>query len=532
MNEFENTVSLPCALYTADQVRILDRWVMDSTGLSSLQLMDRAAESALNVLLENWPGTHRLCVLVGTGNNAGDGYLLAHHAAARKIAVRVFEAGDQRKLGPEPSAARQQALSAGVSCEPFNAGFDLGAAQDVVLVDALLGIGMKGAPREGLVAAIDWLNDNSAPVLSIDIPSGLDSDTGMASAQVVDAQVTVTFLGLKRGMFTGLGPQVCGRIVYRSLGVADAVASCPLSENLTQSRLDFNAVKGLLKPRHRDSHKGSFGNVLVLGGDAGFGGAAIMSAEAAARSGAGTVTLVTRTQNVSAALARCPEIMVLGIDEWNKDTDVLFKRHIARANAIVVGPGLGLGEWGRTLLSNLLMHGSKQTPLLLDADALNIVASRSEEARSSGGQYTFSSLKRRLWVMTPHPGEAARLLESPVEKVQANRFEAAKKLSERWGGVTVLKGAGSIVCYQDPVSGLHLDVCTEGNPGMASGGMGDVLSGIIGGLMAQGLSVEHSTQLGVCVHGEAADLAAQIDGERGLLATDLLPFVRRLLNDY
>ena len=531
MNEFDGASSLPMTLYTAQQVKALDQWVMESTGLTSPQLMSRAAESALNVLLQKWPGTHRLCVAVGTGNNGGDGYLLAQQALAHKIAVRVLESGDLHKQGVDAIAAREKALEAGVVCEPFTVGMELGEARDIVVVDALLGTGLNAAPRESMADTIGWINDSGAPVLSLDIPSGLSCDTGMALGAVVHADVSVSFIGLKRGMFTGEGPQVCGQVIYRSLGVADVIAQFGAATDVA-GRLDFKSLKSLLKPRTKTAHKGTCGSVLVIGGDTGFGGAAIMAAEAAARCGAGTVALLTRACNVSAALARRPEVMAVGVDALDESAQALVKHHVLRAGAIVIGPGLGREKWGHRLLSLVLRFAPKDVPLLLDADALNLLAEQRQELRELGGTRTLATLKKRSWVMTPHPGEAARLLGVTNAHINADRFRAAQQLCEQWGGVSVLKGAGSILCYQGDENRLHFDVCTEGNPGMASGGMGDVLSGIIGGLLAQGLSATQSARLGVCVHGEAADFAAEAQGERGMLATDLFPFLRRLMNDY
>jgi hydroxyethylthiazole kinase-like uncharacterized protein yjeF len=522
--------ALPAGLYTAAESRELDRLAVAGTQLTSLQLMELAAEAALNLLLELWPGTHRLCVLVGTGNNGGDGYLLAQLALERHLAVRVIEVGQQERLVEVPRMAKERARQAGASFECFSPSDDLGNSRDVVIVDALLGTGIKSAPRGDFPAAIAWINASKMPVLAIDVPSGLCSDTGVAVGEAVHADATVSFIGLKRGLFTGVGPELCGQIFFRSLGVGAAITRFEYRGSV-QSRLDFHTMKSVLGRRSRTDHKGRCGSVVVLGGDVGFGGAAIMAAEAAARSGAGTVTLITRSLNVAAAQARRPEIMCLGVDALDEQSQNSIKRHVERADSVVIGPGLGRDDWGQQILSLVLRAVGKSKPLVVDADALNLLAQQRTELLEMSSNAALGERARQNWVLTPHPGEAARLLQCTTQQIEQDRFLSAQRLQGRWGGCCVLKGAGSILCYRDALHVEHIDVCTEGNPGMASGGMGDVLSGIIGALLAQGLSVNDSAKLGVCVHGEAADLAAEQDGERGLLATDLFPYIRRLLNE-
>lgn len=530
MNVMNEGGSLPTKLFTAAQSRELDRLAMSGSDLSSLQLMERAAEAALNLLLELWPGTHRLCVLVGTGNNGGDGYLLAQLALERDLVVRVVEAGSTSTLSQDLKLARERAKQAGAVFEVFSSSYDLGGSKDVVVVDALLGTGLKSKPRDSFAAAIAWINASDMPVLAIDVPSGLSSDTGVAIGEAVRADATVSFIGLKRGLFTGAGPELCGRIFFRSLGVAAAITNFEYKDSI-QSRHDFGTVKSVLGRRSRTAHKGQCGNVVVFGGDVGYGGAAIMAAEAAARSGAGTVTLITQPLNVYAAQTRRPELMCLGIDILNEQSQNAIRRHVERADSVVIGPGLGQGDWGKWILSSVLRAVGNRKPLVVDADALNLIALQRTELAEMSSNDAQGIRKRQNWLLTPHPGEAARLLACTTQQIEEDRFLSVRRLEEQWGGCCVLKGAGSLVCYRDENQRVHIDVCTEGNPGMASGGMGDVLSGILGSLLAQGLSAQDSAKLGVCVHGEAADLAAEQDGERGLLATDLFPYIRRLLNE-
>lgn len=284
----------------------------------------------------------------------------------------------------------------------------------------------------------------------------------------------------------------------------------------TARLITYDTLKLQLQPRARVSHKGDFGHVLVLGGDHGMGGAPLMAAEAAARSGAGLVSVATRPAHIAALLQRRPELMACGIDQ-TADLNPL----LSKATAIVAGPGLGQSEWSRQCLTSVLRHaGAHNVPLVLDADALNWLC-REPDLMMKGSQ--------GKWILTPHAGEAARLLCQTRAEVEEDRESAARALQKRYGGVAVLKGAGTLVCHTDGKR-QNLARCGHGNPGMASGGMGDVLSGVLGALLAQQFTLADSARIGVCIHSKAADLAAAADGQRGLLATDLLPHIRRLLN--
>lgn len=280
--------------------------------------------------------------------------------------------------------------------------------------------------------------------------------------------------------------------------------------------LSYDSLKALLPPRAADSHKGDFGHVLVVGGDRGMGGAVSMAGEAAARSGAGLTSIATRHEHVAALIARRPELMVRGID-GGAELEALLER----ATVLVLGPGLGQSEWSRDLLGHTLNGAARRTlPVVLDADALNwLVRDPTLMPQGLHGKC----------LLTPHPGEAARLLGVEGDTINADRPAAALALQRKFGGAAVLKGSGTLVCYPHGER-IHVEACGHGNPGMASGGMGDVLSGVLGALLAQGYSLADSVRLGVCIHSKAADLAAAADGQRGLLATDLLPYIRRLLN--
>jgi hydroxyethylthiazole kinase-like uncharacterized protein yjeF len=540
VNRSNSNTHLPRKLYTAEQVRALDALLVEHIPISALKLMRRAATVVLSVISQRWPQLRRLVVFVGTGNNGGDGYYIAALAAAEGIKVQVLECGDLDRLRGDAASAREEALANGVSCKQCDILLDLASAefgQETVLVDALLGIGHSGPLRGAYEPIIDWMNGSGLSIVSVDVPSGLNCDTGHVAEVAICASMTVCLVALKQGLFTGNGPEQAGEIVFHDLGMPEALKTNPVARSTASTRIDINYVSSMLKPRRLDAHKGDCGNVLVLGGDVGYGGAALMAAEAAARMGAGTVSLVTRSPHVTASLARRPEIMVRAIEEPDAFGSEQLLALMQKASVIVVGPGLGNSNWSYSLLRQALEFAGSHLPVVLDADALNLLAETSELNEdpliSEGRTMCMHSPQ---WVLTPHPGEAARLLKNTVEQVQEDRFAAARSLQAKFGGAVLLKGAGSLLCCPGEVVNFEpeparVEVCTEGNPGMASGGMGDVLSGMLGGLIAQGLSVSDALRCGVCMHGEAADLAAVSEGERGLLATDLFDHIRRLANN-
>ncbi len=512
---------LPQELYTSRQVRELERIAIEELHVPAFSLMKKAGTAAFNLLLERWPQTRHLIVCAGAGNNGGDGYIVAGLAAQHGISAEVFQLGDHRSLPGDALKAQQFAVAQGVRFsgpENFTLGSDSHYLRNqTVIIDAILGTGIDRKVTGAYLQAIATINNAEFPVIAIDVPSGLSSDSGQPLGQAVKASCTITFIGMKQGLLTAQAMDYCGEIIYHSLDVPDATFCAPNSPKPASRRLDIHHVRHLLSARAPSSHKGDFGHTVVVGGDYGMGGAAIMAAQAALRSGSGLVSLITRSAHCASALSRCPELMVRGTEDDIDVADLLDK-----ASVIVIGPGLGKSAWSRNLLQmTLAIQVSGAKPLVIDADGLNLLAER--DARKSGA-------RRESWILTPHPGEAARLLPGEGSgESQVDRFGTVAQLQSKWGGVVILKGAGSLICSEcDGVQ--ELDLCTEGNAGMATAGMGDVLSGIIGAMVAQGFSLVNSARLAVCLHGESGDLAAASGGQRGMQATDLLPFVRQLLN--
>lgn len=489
--------SLPVELYRAAQVRELDAAAVRDAGIAGMTLMENAGAAAWRLLAAAWPQARCITVICGAGNNAGDGYVIARLAAESGRQVRVIALKPPDGLDGDAATAAQRFLKAGRTVEAW----DGDALEADVIVDALLGTGIDREVSGDFRGVIDAVNDSGRPVLAVDIPSGLGADTGAVMGAAVRAAHTITFVGLKQGLFTGRGPACCGQLHFDDLGVPAAVYA---GVSAAARRLSHELLQSLLPPRSRSAHKGDFGHVLVVGGDYGFAGAVRLAAEAAARTGAGLVSVATRPEHAFQLPAARPEIMARGVDAAAD-----LKPLLERATVVAVGPGLGQSDWSQALLARLLETG---LPLVVDADALNLLA-REPAARGN-------------WILTPHPGEAGRLLDCSAAAVQADRFAAARALRDRYRGTVVLKGSGTLVLEEAGPCGI----CDGGNPGLASGGTGDILTGVIAGLLAQGLAPARAAALGVCLHAAAGDQAAAGGGERGLLATDLLPWLRRLAN--
>ncbi|MGD2136842.1 MAG: NAD(P)H-hydrate dehydratase [Gammaproteobacteria bacterium] len=484
-------------LFTAAQVRELDRIAIEESGIPGYTLMSRAGEAAWQLVNSQWHAAQSMTVFCGAGNNGGDGFVVARQALKAGWKVQVLQLGSTGMIKGDAATARTAYIDSGGEITAFDTAIENDAD---VLVDAMLGTGLE-RPLEGDWAhAVEKINHSPAPVLAMDIPTGLHADTGRVMGVTVRADHTVTFIGRKQGLYTGQGPEFSGKVSFHGLGVPeDVMQRVPPRSKLLGGPL----LQVFTGPRPRTAHKGDHGHVLVIGGDTGMVGAARLAGEAALRTGAGLVSLATRAAHAGIIAASCPELMAHGVESV-PDLKALLKR----ATVVAIGPGLGQSAWARSLLSAVL---ETSRPLVLDADALNLLA-----REPIGGNN---------WVLTPHPGEAARLLQQDTAAIQADRFTAVRALTDKYGGTAVLKGAGTLVHTADqPVA-----VCTAGNPGMATAGMGDVLSGVIAGLVAQGMTPAQAAVDGVCAHACAGDRAAR-DGERGLCARDVIAELRGVLN--
>lgn len=462
--------------------------------------MQRAGAAAFSLARELYPQTQHWLVACGHGNNGGDGYVVARLAQAEGIRVTLLALESDKPLPEEAACARDAWLdAAGVIHAPEHVWAD-----DIDLViDGVLGTGLNSAPRDAAAQLIEKCSQHAAPVVALDIPSGLLAETGATPGAVINASHTITFIALKPGLLTGKARDVVGKLHFHALGLETWLNG----QTAPITRVDSAQLAGWLPPRKPTSHKGTNGRLVIIGGDHGTAGAIRMTGEGALRAGVGLVRVLTRAENIAPLLTARPELMVQELTPQSLDES------LAWADVVVIGPGLGQQEWGKKALQKV---ENSRKPMLWDADALNLLAINPD--------------KRQNRVITPHPGEAARLLNCSVSQIESDRLLAADRLVKRYGGIVVLKGAGTVVASQSGECAI-VDV---GNAGMGSGGMGDVLSGIIGALLAQKLTPYDAATAGCVAHGAAADVLAQRYGTRGMLASDLLstlyPFVNPDLN--
>ena len=500
--------SLPDPIYTVESVRAIDRAAIEGEGIPGYTLMTRAGEATLRAARRRFAAARHWQVVCGAGNNAGDGYVVARLAAVEGIGVSVIALSDPAELtGDAATAYRDFAAAGGVVRLWPDTGCSLDPEADL-LIDALLGSGLERKLEGAFAAAVAAMNAHPAPKLAVDIPTGLNGDSGAVMGCAVAADMTLTFVGLKTGLFLGAGPAACGAIHYAGLGIPE---HCRETQPLALRRISSAFLDRMLPRRPRDAHKGDHGHVLVVGGGKGMPGAARLCGEAALRSGAGLVSLATHPEHAAAIAAARPELMCHAIADPAELAPLLEK-----ADALAFGPGLGQSDWARELYT---IVEQVRLPSVWDADALNLLAVLSKTSSK------ISPNEAAQRIITPHPGEAGRLLGQSVSELQRDRTAAVAALAARYGGAAVLKGAGTLVAS----AGTAPSLCTHGNPGMAAAGMGDVLTGVIAGLLAQGLDLADAAAAGVEIHARAGDDAAT-GGERGLMASDLIAALRGVVN--
>ena len=498
MLDTQLTSSLSYKLFRADQVRENEAQAAAESGCDLFTLMQRAGDAVFKQCLELMPNSDVYLVLVGQGNNAGDGYIAAINAKLAGKQVHLCAVEPERTLEGDAGKAQQRWLDSGGSINGFDAAL---LEKSDVVIDALLGTGINSYIRNEFADVIDAVNASSTPVVSVDVPSGLDANTGQSLGRCVQADITVTFVGIKPGLVTGAGKQSCGKLVYADLGIGKAFQALAKA---SATMLNIDHFKGM-GPREINSHKGTYGRLLCIGGNRGTAGAIRLASEAALRSGAGMVRVYTHESSVVQVSAGRPELMV---------TDFNLEDALAWATCVVIGPGLGQDEWAESAFETTMKHcQSHNKPVVIDADALNLLCQQSTA-------YTLSDS-----ILTPHAGEAARLLGVSIDDVESDRFNYARQCSQRYHAVCVLKGAGTLIDNEKKTW-----VCRHGNPGMATAGSGDVLSGILGALLAQGVETDIAAKYGVVLHAKAGDDIAQLYGQRGMIASDLFDAVRALIN--
>ncbi len=482
--------------YSVADIRVMENYAIQKMAISGIQLMTRAGRGAFEVIRDSVASPVPLYVFCGGGNNGGDGFVVAGLAADAGWPVSLIDLSDPSKLSIEANQARDFALQRvdAVFAEPPK--IDQG-----LIVDALLGIGFDGTLRGAVLDACRVINRSGLPVFSLDTPSGVQADSGSCDPDAVQANTTITFIALKRGLLTGPAENTVGDLILEDLGLGQLDIS-----GLTAHRvLGPDCLAPVFPPRFASAHKGAYGHLLVIGGNDGMAGAAILATEAALTLGVGKVSVATRQASLSPLLSRVPEAMARQVDHYNG-----LRPLLDQCTAIVIGPGLGKDAWAEQMLLAAL---GEDIPTLVDADALSLIASGIVKPG------------HERMCFTPHPGEAALILQTNTARVQQNRYEALRQLEKVFKGHWVLKGNGSLLGGGDKAASIN----RTGNPGMASGGMGDALSGLIGAILAQGYSVQDSAAAGTFIHGAAADLAVRYGGEISLRASDLINAVPELL---
>ncbi|HUB06643.1 MAG TPA: NAD(P)H-hydrate dehydratase [Myxococcales bacterium] len=491
-------------LLTAAEVRSLDRLASEKYGVPVAALMESAGRAVAEAA---WPrcATGRVVVFAGGGNNGGDGFVAARALRERGLSVDLWLAVPAEKLHGEAKANFEKLRALGV--EVVDDGPPAARRGDVT-VDALLGTGLSRAPEGRVAEGIRAVNAGRAAgarVIAVDVPSGLPSDGGPPPGDCVAASLTVTFVAPKLGLALEPGASLAGELVVADIGLpAAALAELPPGPSL----LDEGEVRRLFPPRARDSHKGTYGHLLVVAGSPGKAGAAALAVAGALRGGAGLVTLASREAVASALWQLRPEAMAVALP-WAGPLGTLDIEPLAAAaagkSALAIGPGIPRGPDTARALSMVL--AGFEGPAVLDADALNAFAEDLELLRAARGPL----------VVTPHPGEMARLCGRTTAEVQRDRLGVARAFATERAVTVVLKGARTVVAAADG----RVWIVPTGNPGMATGGTGDVLCGLIGALLAQGLAPAEAAYGGAFVHGLAGDFATRRRGERGLVAGDV-----------
>ncbi len=498
--------NLSLAIYSVEQIRAIEQSVMQENSASE-QLMIRAAKFCLSTLQSRWPSEKNLTIYCGNGNNGGDGLYLALSAKEAGYEVEVVmlpvnvNAGEkeQKYLSTLRLKLRQVAIEPIIFTPDF-------VPSGKILVDALLGIGLHGMLKPAFREIIEHINvyrhNKNLKVLAVDVPSGLDADTGGVADIAVRADVTATFIGHKTGLLTGLGPELAGEIAIDQLDIPKTAFDQirPYCQEITA-----DMFRSHLPVRPKTAHKKDFGHVVVIGGgELQFAGAAVLSATAALKAGAGLVSVIVPSKSY-VRISHAPlELMCYAIDNFNLDT----AGFLAQADVIVIGPGLAQNGWSKQALTYVLTLNKK---VIYDADALNLIA------KDDLGASMFLTDPNKS-IFTPHPGEASRLLNLDTAAVQLDRFAACKKMATQYHATVVLKGAGSLIYHPD----TQFTLCTTANPALATAGTGDVLTGIMASLWAQGLSIHDAASGAVWLHAFLAEEQSKKMGPRGLVASDIV----------
>lgn len=484
-------MKLEMFLYSSKKVYQLDQLAIKQDRRSSKQLMARAGAAVWASLQQELTDLRDVTLFAGAGNNGGDAFCIACLALQQRINVKLFFIGERERQSEASKHFANRFVEAGGVIRDW----DDNLPDSDVIIDGLLGIGIQRDLDSRWQNLVKTINSSDAYRVAIDIPSGLNADTGVAMPCAVKADLTVSFIGRKQGCYLADGPDYCGKRVFDDLGVSSGVYQ------QVDPDIDVLSDQSVSLPvRNNNSYKNQFGHVLVIGGARNMSGACRLAGLAALRTGAGLVSICVHSDNYQPSVASSPDLMVYSWDEIDKALEL--------ASVVAIGPGLGHSSQARDLMTRVKSVG---TPMVIDADALQ--------------QDFLVDLDTRQAVLTPHPGEAARLIGSTSRDIQQNRLSILNQLCDRWPHVSILKGAGTLV----GVSGQIASLCRHGHAGMAVAGMGDVLTGITAGLIAQGLEPLDAARLAVAIHARAAEAYSNTAHPHSLIASDIVNLIGSVL---
>ncbi|QKG85457.1 NAD(P)H-hydrate dehydratase [Kroppenstedtia pulmonis] len=509
-------------LFTAQEMRDLDRYTIMHTGIPGTVLMENAGRGVAHRIQEYVRGRKTAVVLAGSGNNGGDGFVVARYLVNAGWNVFLWRWGSVEQMSEETRTFYQVCENIGLKGQKVDLSFPEELTRQLeqadVVVDALLGTGIQGPLRQPMAELIHLINRKSNGfVVAVDLPSGVNTDTGAVETDAVQADLTVALAAPKWCHYLYPGADYCGELVVEEIGIPKPT----LGQPTPRTRLNLPAIwESNLTPRSRWSHKGHFGHLLVVGGSRGMAGAVALAGSAALRAGAGLVTIAVPRGQEPILATKVTEAMVWGWPDnglscFTEEFPSDWSRQNRKWKTVVVGPGLGRFQGEQSWLKRILLEVT--APIVLDADALNILSHDSSVLKQRQG----------LTVLTPHPGEMARLTKQTVQQVEANRFRIAVEWAKTYGVIVVLKGTHTIIAYPDGTQWVN----PTGTPALAKGGSGDILAGMLGSFLVQGIPPEQAVPIGVYLHGLAGEKAVS-STEQSVLATEVIASIGPAIHQF
>ncbi len=494
---------------SAKEMSFIDNFTIKKYGIPSLQLMERAGKAVAEILRKHFK-KGKVIIIAGPGNNGGDGLVAARYLKRYRFKVKIYLPWEEHNMSDDARSEFERIKRSNIPYV-FTSEIKNEDIKDAIIVDALFGTGLKREISGRIADLIDIINNSGNPVVAVDIPSGISSDDGSIMGRAIKADITVTFGLPKRGHLLYPGSEYTGRLYVEDIGFPEELIK---SKDLRVELLEKEFVKKLIPERKRYSHKGTYGHLLIIAGSRGKTGACLLAARAALRAGAGLVTVGVPESLLQVFESRVTDEMCLGLPDrgdglLKKDAIDLILEFIKKPSQVIaIGPGMGVTEDTKVIIKELIEQ--IEVPIIIDADGINCLQGMAEILKNKKGDI----------VLTPHPGEMARLTGLQIEEIERRRIDLPQELSLKYGATIVLKGVPTVIGHNG-----NSYVNPTGNPGMAKAGSGDVLTGIIGGLMAQGLTGLNSALLGVYLHGLAGDIGASHKGYHSLLASDIIEYI-------